>query len=460
MANQNLLTYNSKVSLVEQSYYSPVSSIIGSTEVINTTYCFISRIVPWTAEVSPEVPSQSQKYLKNIFKNMIALKKIKSSDISPVIQRKNWTSGVIYDYYKDDIDILAKDSNGLNVYNFYVKNRYDQVFKCLWNNNGTASTSEPYFQPGTYGTNKIFNDTDGYKWKYIYTVDIGAKTKYMDLTWMPIPVGSNTPNPLSTAAGSGSIDVINVTNGGSGYNPTLAVITVSIVGDGTGATASATVVNGVITDIIVLTPGTNYSYATVNITSSIGSGCIAFAPTSPIGGHGFDPISELACSRIMYTVEFNSSESYDGVSYVPTDIDYRQIGLLVNPISKTSYTLETNASKDIYKTSTDLVVAGGAGIYVSDEIMYQGSSLATATFTASMLSFDTASNVVRLINITGTPTLNAPVFGNTSGCVRTLLGVSYPDFVTSSGYLTYIENRTAVQRSVDGIEQFKFVLEF
>lgn len=460
MANQNLLTYNSKVSLIEQSYYSPVSAIMGSTEVINTTYCFISRIVPWTDENTPEVPSQSQKYIKNVFKNMFALKKIKSSDISPVIQRINWTSGVIYDYYRDDIDLLAKDSNGLNVYNYYVKNRYDQVFKCLWNNNGTASTSEPYFQPGTYGTNKIFNDTDGYKWKYIYTVDLGAKTKYMDINWMPVPVGLNTPNPLSSSSGAGSIDVINITNGGSGYNPTISLISVNIVGDGTGATASATTLNGVITDIIVTTPGTNYTYATISITSATGSGCIAIAPTSPIGGHGFDPISEFACNRIMYTVEFNASETYDGISYIPTDIDYRQVGLLVNPISKTTFELGTNADKDIYKVSTDLIVAGGAGIYGADEIIYQGNSLATASFTASMLSFDTSSNVVRLINITGTPILNTPVFGNSSGCTRTLLNISYPDFVTQSGYLTYIENRTALQRSVDGIEQFKFILEF
>ena len=460
MANQNLLTYNSKVSTIEQSFYAPVSSIIGTTEVINTTYCFISRIVPWTSESSPEVPSQSQKYLKNVFKNMFALKKIKSSDISPVIPRVNWTSGVVYDYYRDDIDLLAEDLNGNNVYNYYIKNSYDQVFKCLWNNNGLASTKEPYFQPGTYGTNKIFNDTDGYKWKYIYTVDIGSKTKYMDEIWMPVPVGLNTPNPLSSAAGAGSIDVINVINGGSGYNPTISLINVNIIGDGTGATASAITVGGIITDIIVTSPGTNYTYATITISSSVGSGCTAIAPTSPIGGHGFDPISEFACNRIMYTVEFNSSETYDGVSYIPTDIDYRQIGLLVNPISKTSYITKTNADKDIYKASTDLTVAGGAGIYAADEIIYQGSSLATASFTASMLSFDTASNVVRLINITGTPILNAQIFGNSSGCTRTLLKVDPSDFVTPSGYLTYIENRTAVQRSVDGIEQFKFILEF
>ena len=458
MSNKNLLTHNSKVSLVEQSYFAPVSTISGTTKVINTIYCFLAQIVPWTTENNPDVPEQSQKYVKGLFKNIFLAKKIKSNDISPVIQRVDWESGIVYDSYSDDFDLLSKDVNGYNNYNFYVKNKYDQIFKCLWNNNGGLSVNEPFFQPGTYGTNKIFNDVDGYKWKYIYSIGIGNKTKYMDKSWLPIEVSNFTPNPLSSAAGAGSIDVINIIDGGSGYNPTISVINVNITGDGTGAIASAIVVDGIITDIQVINPGTNYTFVNVTISSVTGSGCIVSAPTSPIGGHGFNPISELGCNHVMYTVEFDRKETYNGIDYVPTNIDYRQIGLITNPMSKDSY--PEIADKDIYKVSTDLIVAGGFGLYVSDEIIYQGSSLETATFTANMLSFDSASDVVSLINITGTPTLNAPVFGNSSQCVRTLLNVSTPDYIQQSGYLTYIENRVAIQRSVDGIEQFKFILEF
>jgi hypothetical protein len=68
--------------------------------------------------------------------------------------------------------------------------------------------------------------------------------------------------------------------------------------------------------------------------------------------------------------------------------------------------------------------------------------------------------VVKVLNITGTPTTNAPLFGNTSKTVRTLLSVSSPNFTILSGYIAFIENRTGVQRSADGIEQFKFVLGY
>ena len=458
MANKNILTYGAKLSNVEQDYYAPVATISTSNKFLGTTYCFLSRVLPWGDEENPEQPRQDQSYIKSVFKNIFVAKRINSNDICPVIQRQDWISGIIYDHYRDNVDMFQQDDNGYNVYNFYVKNRYDQVFKCLWNNNGASSTYEPFIQPGAYDTNNIYKGGDGYKWKYMYTIDMGSKVKFMDSAWMPVLIGKHTPNPIQTSAGCGDIEVINVTNGGSGYDPVNSVISVVITGDApVSANATVDVTSGVITDIIMSGFGSNYTYANVSIVSSntqLGSNATAIAPVSPIGGHGFDPISELGCSRVMYSVEFNGSEN----DYIPTDIDYRQVGLVLNPMAQSTYPNFANAA--IYKTTTDLVVASGFGAYTPDEVIYQGSNVETATFTATVLSFDSASNIIKLINIKGSPTLNAPVFGNSSTTVRTLLSYSTPDFITHSGYITYIENRTSVQRSTDGIEQFKFVLAY
>ena len=423
-------------------------------------YGFIGQVDPWDDEYNPPMPTQDQYSIKNVFKNMIAAKRITSSDISAVVPRFDWTSGTVYDVYSDTVDMFALDNNGFLLYEFYIINRFDQVWKCLGNNNGGTSTIEPFFAPGTFNTNSIFQGVDGYKWKYIYTVDLGSKVKFMDATWIPVPVGQNTPNPLidlrtnlPPPAGVGSIDVINVTNGGSGYDPANAVITVTVTGDGSGTVATANVINGSINDIIVSSSGSNYTFSNVIISSSLGSGATAVAPTSPIGGHGFDPASELGCSHVMLSSTFTGSES----GLIPTDITYHQIGILVNP---TAYSAGGNpANNAIYKTSTDLVVAPGFGSYVTDEILYQG-TVSSPTFTATILSFDSSNNVVKLINTTGSLTTNSPVFGQTTGTTRTLLTYSTPDFITLSGYLSYIENRTGIQRSVDGIEQFKIVLGF
>jgi hypothetical protein len=456
MANKNILTYGSKVTKVEQDYY--------STQV-GSLYAFISKVEPWPLDPVtnlevPEQPRQDQSYIRSVFNNIFFVKLLTSGDISPVIQRIDWTTDTVYDYYQDNINILEKDSNGFVNYKFYVRNKYNQVFKCLWNNNGNTSTSEPFFQPGNYGTNNIYMGDDGYKWKYIYTINQGDQVKFMDSSWMPVPIGNYTPNPIQEnpgtglIAGFGDIEVINVIDGGFGYDPANSTITVTITGDGTGATAIAEVTDGSITDIVVTDPGTNYTYVNVSISSTLGSGASVVSPISPIGGHGFDPVSELGCSHSMFVVEFAGNEG----GLLPTDIDYRQIGLISVPTALSTYPNYANA--DSYKVSTELLVSPGFGVYINDEFVYQGASLEQATYRGRVVSFDPATNTVMLINIQGTPTLNGSVYGNSSKTARTLLSVTTPDFITMSGYLAYVENRTNVQRSTDGIEQFKFVLGY
>jgi hypothetical protein len=454
MANKDLLTYNAKVTQVEQDYFAPVASVTGTNTPVSTLYCFMSRVLPWSDDLNPPQPTQDQKSLKQVYKNIFAVKKINSSDISPVIQRIDWSSGEVYDYYQDDVNMFEVNASGTLIKRFYIRNRYDQVFKCLWNNNDGDSTDEPFFQPGTYGANNIYKGADGYKWKYMYTIDVGRKTTFMDSSWMPVPVVKTAPSPNDTTSGYGDVEVINVVTGGSGYDPANSVVTLIITGDGTGTTGTISTSNGVITDIVVTNPGSNYTFANVSVTSTAGSNATFIAPISPVGGHGYDSVSELGCSHVMVTAEFNGSE--DGL--IPTDIDFRQIGLLVNPTALSTYPNPANGS--IYKTSTDFVVAPGFGNYTSDEVVYQGTSAAAATFTGTVLSFDPGSNVLRLINTTGTQTLNAPIFGASSLTARTVLSVSTPDFITFSGFMTYIENRGSVQRSADGIEQFKFVLGY
>jgi len=367
---------------------------------------------------------------------MFVAKKITANDISPVVPRVDWESGVVYDYYQDNVNIFEVDENGFANYKFYILNKYGQIFKCLWNNNGAPSTVEPFFEPGTYGTNNIFRGSDNYKWKYLYTVDGGLKIKFLDSNWIPVPVGTKNPNPLDSDAGYGDIPAINITNSGSGYDPSNAAITVVITGDGTGATASVEMSNTSIADVIITNPGTNYTYANVTIQSAIGNG------------------AKLGCTKVMISVEFNADEN----GAIPIDIDYHQLGIIVNP---TTRQLSPNpANGQIYKTTTDLVLAAGQGLYTNDEIVYQGTSLEEAYFTGRVLSFDSGSNTLKLINTEGTLAYNDSVHGSVSGTVRTLLTYSIPNFVPMSGYMAFIENRTGITRSEDGIEQFKIVLGY
>jgi hypothetical protein len=456
-ANVGLLTYNSGVFHTTSTYYSSSLILPSTGEFVNSMYCFLSRVEPWAFEVIPPTPSQTQKYIKELYRNMFIAKKISSNDMSPVVERIDWTVDEIYDYYRDDVDMFQRDLNGTISRRFYVKNKFDQVFKCLWNNNGGTATKEPYFEPGTYNVNDVYQGSDGYKWKYMYTITYANKIKFLDDTWMPVPMSTSVPNPIDTFAGAGSIDVINVTNGGSGYDPANAIVNITITGDGKYASANATVTSGVITDIAVANTGSNYTYANVSITSTIGSGATAILHPSPIGGHGFNPISELGARHIMVTSSFDKSES----GMLPTDIDFRQIGLVTNPYAYYGdEKIVANAS--IYQLSTDYIVSSGSGLYQQDEIVYQSNngSLSDAYFTATALSFDATSNRLKLLNSLGTANLNQIFYGAKSSTGRVALQQNDPIFVPFSGYIMYVENRQAVTRSADGSEQFKLVLGY
>lgn len=456
-ANTGILTYNNGYYQTSSIYYSPTATITSTGRPVGTFYCFLSRVQSWATETLPPQPTQDQKYLKQTFKNMFVAKKITTNDMALVIERINWTSGIVYDYYDDSVDMYALDTNDSILKHFYVKNKFDQVFKCLWNNNGGVSTYEPYFEPGTFNANQIFQAADDYKWKYMYTISSGLKLKFMDDAWIPVPTGNNIPNPTQTYAGYGSIDVINVTDGGSGYDPANSIITISITGDGKFASANAVVSGGVITDITVANTGTNYTYANATIISASGSGAIAVAPTSPVGGHGFDPASELGARHVMLTAKFDKDESGN----LPTDIDFRQLGVLVNPYAYFGTSIGL-ANASVYKVTTDFTLSTGFGVYTPDEIVYQSATglYADATYEATVLSFDNINNKIKLINTFGTPVNSTILYGKTTGTARAVLLQETPSFIPFSGYLTYLENREPVQRNADGSEQFKLVLGF
>jgi hypothetical protein len=461
MANKNIITSYALSAQVGQTYYAPIALLPAPLNYpIARIYGFLGRVDPWQNDNDPEMPTQDQRYLKQVYKNMFAVKRVSATGISPLLERSDWTSGIVYDYYRDDVDMFIRDLNGTLVKKFYVRNRYDQIFKCLWNNNSAPTTIEPFFQPGTYGTNNVFAGADGYKWKYMYTISAGTKRTFLDSVWMPIPVASNPEQILYNTAALGEVEVINVLDGGSGYDPANSAITIEISGDGYGATANASVVGGVITDIVVDNRGTMYSYATANVVSAAGSGASISVPVSPPGGHGFDPLYELGSNHVMLTVEFSGTEGGlvpTQTSQAATPIDYRQVGIIINATSLSEYPFP--AAEDVYSLTTDLVVAGGSGDYIQDEIVYQGDTIDTATFVGMIVAFDPASNVLKLINTTGIPITDASIKNNT-GTTRTVLSINYPDYIPYSGTILYLENRSSISRSSDGSEQLKFVFGY
>ena len=455
--SQSLIPYSGFSAEILKYFYSTDLLFKNDNEEFLNLYCFISKVDPWDNELSPPLPEDSDYYLKTVYSNLIAIKQINSNNISPVVKRIDWKSGVTYNKYS---------SNMISDINYYVRNSYDQVFKCLSNGtsnthvNGVASTEQPIIDYTTNFTENIIYTGDGYKWKYLYTIDAGAKLKFFDENWMPVPILTHRKSLASNSIKAGEVSVINVYSAGSSYsndNGSNTTNYIEIVGDGYGATAKGIISGNVVTEILVTNGGSNYTYATANIVPKFGysgNGAILTPEISPIGGHGYNLLTELGCKTVIVSAEFNGSET----GILPTDIDYRQIGLLANPeITIGSATVFANSS--IYKASHNVTVSAGSGYYEQDEIVYQGTA-DNQTYSGRVLNFDATNNILYLINTHGTVSLYKPLYGSNSNAIRILIQEVVEQIVPFSGNILYIENRTKVQRTSTGLEQFRLTLNY
>lgn len=346
---------------------------------------------------------------------------------------------------------------------FYVRNTQDQVFKCLFNNGNTASTIVPEINiDGQLPENPYISTSDGYRWKYLYTIPSGLKERFFTEKYMPV---ISEPG-VTSAAETGRIDIIKINNGGSGYmnysvggNTNTAPIII-IEGDGTGANVLAKVESGVITGYTIIDGGNNYTTATITVddeSGSLGTGANLQAVISPFDGHGSDPATELGAGNLALCLELEDDEG----GIIPTTVngasfDYRQIGLIMDPLLTTGNV----ANGAIYRTTTLITTTATAVNYVLDEIAYQGDQLSGATFSGTVISWNPTSHELYLNNISGTFNQASDITGNTSGAVSTALAKTDSSVEKFTGKILYIENREKVSRSVDQIEQVRLVLKF
>lgn len=405
----------------------------------NTYYLGIAKQYPWTNDAVPDTPSNSFGQLVEDYRTMIAIKKITGSNVTGAITQRLWTYGTVYTMYDDaDVELMTK--------NFYVVNSTYDIYKCIDNNLGAQSTVQP---TGTGTT--IFSTADGYLWKYMGSVNAAKLASFPSQSWLPVATlaasdGSAQWN-TQQAAINGGLHTIIVTNGGSGYSGSP---TVDIVGNGSGAVASCTIVGGVITKITVSNPGTGYTFATVTISGN-GTGATARAVISPIGGHGKDIESELGASNSMLNVVLNQSEG--GV--FPVVNEYRKIVLLKNPFN---YGTSTRCSASVLDCTTKLTLSVFSGTFAQDEVVTQ----AVTGATGKVVDWDSTNKILRINDTNGTWTQSQTLSGATSGATGTVAasGVTNSGMEPYSGVLFYKDYRTAISRSADQRESISIVLAF
>lgn len=218
-------------------------------------YYFLGKIDAWNIgdETPPIAPINSTNEDVIIRNNMVYLRKIEPNDVSLVSTRYDWNSGDVYDCWDHTIDMSTRP--------FYVVTDDFYVYKCLDNNNGAVSTVKP-----TSTSLFPFRTSDGYLWKYMFTVPSFKRTKFQSRGRLPVQRALT-----DTFYNKGAVEQVVVSQPGSGYfDVQLTTVSVSGTTTGSGALAEITEVDsfGAITEISVISGGSNYTKgAYVTITS-------------------------------------------------------------------------------------------------------------------------------------------------------------------------------------------------
>lgn len=415
----------------------------------NKLFLAFGRTLPWSNESSPPASNTSVGMVNEIWDNMIGGKRIFGNDLAHVIPRVDWTANTNYTAY----DHLAANLYDDNV-KFYVVTSDWNVYKCIANNYGGLSSIEPTsLNPTT-----VAHLSDGYAWKYMYTVSDSEKLRFTTPSFIPVKTLTGDDASLQwqvqSNAKAGSIESILIQNSGNNYTNASNII-ISISGDGMFAEATASInsISNTVNAISISNPGTGYSYATVSISDNgTGLGATARAIISPQGGHGSDPLYELGGKNII----LNPRIRYDENGTLPISNDYRQIALLKDPHAR--------GTDEAFANTTFLqamrITTSGSGDYSLDEYVYQGPGLSTASFKGVVVNWDEANGIAMLINTEGTPTAAQTLIGTQSFTVRSISSITEADLEQNTGRILYVDNFTPITRSFDQIEDYKIIFRF
>ena len=373
--------------------------------------------------------------------DMIAAKLINVSDVSHVVKRVDWTSGTVYSEYDHNQDDQIDQT-------FFVMTDQYNVYKCISNYGGAASTVKPTGQ-----STSISETSDNYRWKFMYEVQQADVLKYVTTDWIPIKYlaldDGNLQWDVQQAAVDGSLEHIDVTAGGTGYvntNTGTAQAGSTSTTINLAATASAT------DDI--------YNSMTVYISSGTGSGQIKVI-TDYVGSTKVATVSAWTTTpdatsvyEIMPAVTITTTEGSGAAARCSS-----VIGGIIKKVSMT-------AVGTLYRSGTATITGGGGtGATLEPRIGPKGGHGKNAK---TELGGAYVMINIRLVGTEGGDFTVGDDFRkvilianpNASGAAATASTYTGAEMDDDSGEQIYIEYRAPINRASDQTEDVKLVVEF
>ena len=423
----------------------------------NSIYLAIGKNDPWAgasageyiettpSDTSIPVPIDTTVSSFLHYDDLIAIKKITSSSTSHVLKRVDWTSGTVYveyDHLQDDI--IDQD--------FFVFTEDYNVYKCISNNGGTASTVKPVSD-----SIDIIETADGYRWKFMYEVQQADVLKYVTSDWIPVKYltanDSTAQWDVQESAVDGALDHIAVTAGGAGYY--------SCIGTAQAGSTSNTIKLDVATSSAV---DDYYNNMTVYITSGAGAGELKTI-TDYVGATRIATVSTNWTTIPTATSVFQVMPAVAIATTTGSGAVYRVSAVTAGAITKvTSVTKGTN-----YRDATATISSGsGASCILKPMISPtdgHGKDAVTELGGAKVMLN------TRLIGLDGNDfpigddfrkvhLIINPKVSATGNALATATTYATSEILSNSGSIIYTEFRAPINRAPDSTEDIKLVIEF
>lgn len=478
-------------------------------------------------DLSRPDPIDNYLYLNSYKDNILGVKKINGSDVIRVIPKIVWTNGKKYEMYRHDYSVYnvtpVTSSTRLYDSSYYVMNRDYRVYICINNNSllsnnntGSVSTQEPLH---TDLSPRL--ESDGYIWKYLYTISPADVLKFDSTNYISVPNNWQTSglnseiDRIRDNAVDGKIETILIEYGDINYPYTGTLTNVPIRGDGAGGLASIEFdEQGKPFKVVVTNGGNGYTFATLDLDPilepTVSGKAVFNVIIPPPGGHGADIYTELGSFRtLIYSRIENNPTNPDFI----TGNQFSRIGIIKGiKVNQSSITFSENTGSGVYALR---ITGDASGETIDSEISQSGSGAF-----GTLVSFDSTTKILKYIqprtnnidtytvdsntqidyhfgdSVSGLQTppdhLGNPKyqfeFFNTSditingnnyaidtsfsgssivvGGTTYYLGQSFsaglssPDINTKSGDIVYVDNRVSVTRSSQQREDIKIILEF
>ena len=454
---------------------------IGRPQAFGTLTRGDSRTTNEGSDASPLTPVDSVQDEFYYFDDLLAAKRVTSSDVSYAIPRRNWATGTVYDYYRHDYGnritgtttTQTSDSGASTLWDstFYVLSSANHIYKCLDNNSGANSTVEP-----TGTSTSILSTADGYKWKYMYSLSAAQQTNFLSTDFMAVA----TDGTVSSAATDGAINVVKIKTAGTGGTDGTHT-GIAIRGDGSSGTVSVTISSGAVTGVTVTNAGSGYTFGYITLAdiNSNGGGSLTGTELDciiePKGGHGFNAVKELGGFYVMLNTNFEAGETSNSGDFTTAN-DFRRVCLMRDPESGGSAATATT----LRNTKAVLVTSPSGNFTVDEEI-----NQATTGAVGKVVEWDSSNNILYYIQtrfndhgvdsngdltaFSGTNTITGQSSGVTatpSSSTTTVDSISFTSGYNSgeldadTGDIMYIENRSPITRASDQTENVKLIIEF